>query len=180
MAQERRLRASGATWEALAVGDADVQVLRDLIARARRGPGVCALFTGPSGTGKTLAAGVIAKDLGLPLYRISLSAVVSKYIGETEKNLRRVFDTAESADSVLVFDDADALFGKRSEVDDGRTRNRRPDIDYVTNRVRLHRGLIIFSLTATSEVDHRLLRDRLPVVTFAGSAGPGGRRRRKA
>jgi SpoVK/Ycf46/Vps4 family AAA+-type ATPase len=88
----------------------------------RRGPALRFLFSGPGGTGKTLAARVMAYELRLPLYRIDLSIVVSKYIGETEKNLGRVFDGAEDADAILFFDEADAFFGKRSEVKDSHDR----------------------------------------------------------
>src|SRR5205807_3578810 len=89
-----------------------------LAARGARGLSITALFSGASGTGKTMAAEVIANELALDLYRIDLSQVVSKYIGETEKNLRRVFDAAEEGGAILLFDEADALFGKRSEVKD--------------------------------------------------------------
>src|SRR5262249_34232586 len=85
-------------------------------AKSRRGLGSGVLFSGPSGTGKTMAAEVLAHELGLDLYRIDLSSVVSKYIGETEKNLRRLFDAAEESGAILLFDEADALFGRRSEV----------------------------------------------------------------
>src|SRR5206468_7440460 len=87
-----------------------------------RGLGVAVLFAGPSGTGKTLAAEVLAGELRLDLYRVDLSQVVSKYIGETEKNLRQIFDAAEAGGAVLLFDEADALFGKRSEVKDSHDR----------------------------------------------------------
>ena len=121
-----------ATWDDLVLPAAQLRVLREVAvhvrrratvyerwgfgARGARGLGIAALFAGPSGTGKTLAAEVLAGDLRLDLYRIDLAAVVSKYVGETEKNLRRVFDAAEAGGAVLLFDEADALFGKRSEV----------------------------------------------------------------
>ena len=121
-----------AEWADLVLPEAQLQVLRDIAAHVRqraqvyetwgfaakgaRGLGISALFAGASGTGKTMAAEVLANDLRLDLYRIDLSQVVSKYIGETEKNLRRVFDAAEAGGAVLLFDEADALFGKRSEV----------------------------------------------------------------
>ncbi len=84
--------------------------------------GISALFWGSSGTGKTLAAEVLANELNLDLYRIDLSSVVSKYIGETEKNLRKIFDAAETGGAILLFDEADALFGSRSQVKDSRDR----------------------------------------------------------
>ena len=86
------------------------------------GRGITALFSGPSGTGKTMAAGILARELGLDLYKIDLSRVVSKYIGETEKNLDRIFEEAENANAMLFFDEADALFGKRSAIKDAHDR----------------------------------------------------------
>ena len=100
-----------------------------------RGLGISALFAGESGTGKTMAAEVIANDLRLNLYRIDLSAVVSKYIGETEKNLRRLFDAAEDGGAILFFDEADALFGKRSEVKDSHDRYANIEINYLLQRM---------------------------------------------
>ena len=100
-----------------------------------RGFGISALFAGESGTGKTMAAEVIANDLQLNLYRIDLSAVVSKYIGETEKNLRRLFDAAERGGAILFFDEADALFGKRSEVKDSHDRYANIEINYLLQRM---------------------------------------------
>ena len=110
-------------------------------AHGRRGLGVSALFAGESGTGKTLAAEVLAAALQLDLYRIDLSAVVSKYIGETEKNLRRVFDAAEDGGVLLLFDEADALFGKRSEVKDSHDRYANIEVDYLLQRMETFRGL---------------------------------------
>src|SRR4029079_18179712 len=100
-----------------------------------RGQGVSALFSGPSGTGKTLAAEVLAGALRLDLYRIDLAITVSKYIGETEKNLRRVFDAAEEGGAILLFDEADALFGKRSEVKDSHDRHANIEVSYLLQRM---------------------------------------------
>src|SRR6185295_1706999 len=99
-----------------------------------RGLGISALFAGVSGTGKTMAAEVLATELRLDLYRIDLSQVVSKYIGETEKNLRRVFDAAEMGGVLLLFDEADALFGKRSEVKDSHDRYANIEVSYLLQR----------------------------------------------
>src|SRR4029079_15735571 len=90
--------------------------------KSSRGLGISALFTGPSGTGKTMAAEVLANDLGLDLYRVDLSTVVSKYVGENEQKLRELFDAADPGAAVLLFDEADALFGKRTEVRDSHDR----------------------------------------------------------
>jgi SpoVK/Ycf46/Vps4 family AAA+-type ATPase len=100
-----------------------------------RGLGIGVLFAGVSGTGKTMAAEVIANDLRLNLYRIDLSQVVSKYIGETEKNLRRLFDAAEDGGAILFFDEADSLFGKRSEVKDSHDRYANIEINYLLQRM---------------------------------------------
>ncbi|MCU0492118.1 MAG: ATP-binding protein, partial [Chloroflexaceae bacterium] len=109
--------------------------------RGTRGLGMSALFAGASGTGKTTAAEVLAHELHLDLYRIDLSAVVSKYIGETEKNLRRVFDAAEESGAILLFDEADALFGKRSEVKDSHDRYANIEVSYLLQRMEGYRGL---------------------------------------
>src|SRR5918999_530797 len=111
--------------------------------RGARGLGMGALFAGPSGTGKTMAAEVLARELELDLYRIDLSSVVSKYIGETEKNLRRVFDAAEEGGAILLFDEADALFGKRSEVKDSHDRYANIEVSYLLQRMDSYRGLAI-------------------------------------
>jgi SpoVK/Ycf46/Vps4 family AAA+-type ATPase len=126
-----------------------------------RGMGISVLFSGPSGTGKTLAAEVLANSLRLDLYRIDLSQVVSKYIGETEKNLRRVFDAAEEGGSVLLFDEADAIFGKRSEVKDSHDRYANLEVSYLLQRMESYRGLAILTTNLKSAIDpafHRRLR----------------------
>jgi len=130
-------------------------------ARGERGLGVAVLFCGESGTGKTLAAEVLAEELGLDLYRIDLSSVVSKYIGETEKNLRRVFDAAEDSGAVLLFDEADALFGKRGEVKDSHDRYANIEVSYLLQRMEAYRGLAILTTNLKSALDaafHRRLR----------------------
>src|SRR5262249_15981093 len=126
------------TWDDIVLPEDAIAALHELCARVIEGPrvlgewgfgrkllygkGPTALFSGPSGTGKTMAAEIIANELGLDLYKIDLSGVVSKYIGETEKNLDRIFHAAEDANAILFFDEADALFGKRSEVRDSHDR----------------------------------------------------------
>ena len=132
----------------------------------RRGLGVSALFLGPSGTGKTMAAEVLAGQLRLDLYRIDLSAVVSKYIGETEKNLRRVFDAAERGGAVLLFDEADALFGKRSEVKDSHDRYANIEVGYLLQRMEAYRGLAILTTNAKNALDPAFLRRIRFVVQF--------------
>lgn len=135
-------------------------------ARESRGLGLCALFTGESGTGKTLAAEAIANELALDLYRIDLAQVVSKYIGETEKNLRRVFDAAESSGAVLLFDEADALFGKRSDVKDSHDRYANIEVAYLLQRVESYRGLAILTTNLRNALDRAFLRRLRFVVPF--------------
>ena len=131
-----------------------------------RGLGITALFAGPSGTGKTLAAEVIASALSLDLYRIDLSAVVSKYIGETEKNLRRIFDAAEAGGAVLLFDEADALFGKRSEVKDSHDRYANIEVGYLLQRMESYAGLAILSTNMKQNLDQAFLRRIRFIVDF--------------
>ncbi|MFT3801605.1 MAG: AAA family ATPase [Burkholderiaceae bacterium] len=123
-----------------------------------RGVGITALFTGPSGTGKTLAAEAVASELGLDLYRIDLAAVVSKYIGETEKNLDRVFTAAERANAVLFFDEADSLFGKRSEVKDAHDRYANIEIAYLLQKMEQFDGLAILATNLKQNLDDAFAR----------------------
>ena len=134
--------------------------------KINRGLGINALFAGESGTGKTMAAEVIANGLRLNLYRIDLSAVVSKYIGETEKNLRRLFDAAEDGGAILFFDEADALFGKRSEVKDSHDRYANIEINYLLQRMEAYRGLAILATNMLSALDTAFLRRLRFVIKF--------------
>ena len=131
-----------------------------------RGRGITALFCGPSGTGKTLAAEILAIELELDAYRVDLSSVVSKYIGETEKNLRRVFDAAERAGVLLFFDEADALFGKRSDVKDSHDRYANIAIDYLLHRMEEYSGLAVLATNLRSHLDQAFLRRLRFVVEF--------------
>jgi hypothetical protein len=126
--------------------------------RMNRGFGISALFAGESGVGKTMAAEVIANDLQLHLYRIDLSAVLSKYIGETPKNLRRLFDAAEQGGAILFFDEADALFGKRSEVKDSHDRYANIEINYLLQRMEEFSGLAILATNMKTALDPAFLR----------------------
>lgn len=131
-----------------------------------RGLGLNALFAGESGTGKTMAAEVIANALELDLYRIDLSSVVSKYIGETEKNLRKLFDAAEDSGAILFFDEADALFGKRSEVKDSHDRYANIEINYLLQRMESYRGLAILATNMKSSLDKAFMRRLRFIVDF--------------
>jgi MoxR-like ATPase len=135
-------------------------------ARAWNESGLAVLFAGPPGTGKTMAAEAIAAELALPLYRIELSQVVNKYIGETEKNLRRLFDAADSADVVLFFDEADALFGKRTEVKDAHDRYANLEISYLLERMERFKGLAILATNRKKDLDEAFLRRLRFVVEF--------------
>lgn len=134
--------------------------------RMNRGLGISVLFAGESGTGKTMAAEVIANELGLLLYRIDLSAVVNKYIGETEKNLRRLFDAAEGGGAILLFDEADALFGKRGEVKDSHDRYSNIEVNYLLQRMEAFRGLAILATNMKSALDQAFLRRLRFIVRF--------------
>jgi hypothetical protein len=171
-----------ADWNDLVLPAAQKDVLREVAAQVRRrqvvyeqwgfagrgsrGLGVSALFSGPSGTGKTMAAEVLARELRLDLYRIDLSTVVSKYIGETEKNLRRVFDAADEGGAILLFDEADALFGKRSEVKDSHDRYANIEVSYLLQRMEAYRGLAILTTNLKDSLDSAFLRRLRFVVQF--------------
>ena len=171
-----------ASWDDLVLPEPQLETLREIASHVRhramvydrwgfgtkgsRGLGISALFAGASGTGKTMAAEVLACELRLDLYRIDLSAVVSKYIGETEKNLRRVFDAAEQGGAVLLFDEADALFGKRSEVKDSHDRYANIEVSYLLQRMESYRGLAILTTNLKSALDSAFLRRIRFVVQF--------------
>jgi hypothetical protein len=173
---------STAGWDELVLPEAQRQILRDAAAHVRqrtkvyeqwgfagrgsRGLGISALFAGPSGTGKTMAAEVLALALDLDLYRIDLSSVVSKYIGETEKNLRLIFDAAEEGGAILLFDEADALFGKRSDVKDSHDRYANIEVSYLLQRMEAYRGLAILTTNLKSALDTAFLRRIRFIVQF--------------
>jgi len=145
---------------------ATVQHRWGLAGNGRRGLGTSAVFSGPSGTGKTLAAEFVAAQLGLDLYRIDLSNVVSKYIGETEKNLRKVFDAAEAGGAVLLFDEADALFGKRTDVKDSKDRHANIEVAYLLQRMETYGGLAVLTTNFRKALDDAFLRRLQFIVEF--------------
>ena len=134
--------------------------------RMKRGVGISALFAGKSGTGKTLAAQVIANDLKHDLYRIDLSAVIGKYIGETEKNLDRLFDAADDSNAILLCDEADALFEKRSDVKDATDRYANMPIAYLLQRIESYQGLVILSTNSKESLDKAIMRRIRFIVDF--------------
>ncbi|MBN8442669.1 MAG: ATP-binding protein [Thauera sp.] len=137
-----------------------------IAARARYKPGVRALLVGPSGTGKTLAAGWIATQLGLPLYRVDLASVTSKYIGETEKNLAELFARAEHADVVLLFDEADSLFGKRTEVKDANDRFANQQTNYLLQRIESYEGITLLTSNSRARFDSAFTRRLDAIIEF--------------
>ncbi|MEA2165510.1 MAG: hypothetical protein QOK37_3637 [Thermoanaerobaculia bacterium] len=171
-----------ATLDQIVLPAAEKQLLRDIAGQVARrslvyddwgfgrqtvrGLGISALFAGESGTGKTMAAECIANDLQLDLYRIDLSAVVSKYIGETPKNLRQLFDAAERGGAILFFDEADALFGKRSEVRDSHDRYANIEINYLLQRIESYRGLAILATNLKAHLDAAFTRRLRFIVNF--------------
>ncbi|MEA3189689.1 MAG: hypothetical protein QOD77_271 [Thermoplasmata archaeon] len=169
----RRIEPSATMDDLVLLPDAKAQ-LREIIAQVRgrtlvydewgfarpdaRGRGVTVLFSGASGTGKTMAAEVLAASLGLELYSIDLASVVSKYVGETEKNLRRVFDAADRSGVLLLFDEADALFANRTEVRDSHDRYANLEVDYLLQRMESYRGLAVLATNRKSSIDAAFLR----------------------
>jgi SpoVK/Ycf46/Vps4 family AAA+-type ATPase len=135
-------------------------------AKAWNESGISVLFAGPPGTGKTMAAEILALKLQLPMYRIDLSQVVNKYIGETEKNLKRLFDAADISDMILFFDEADALFGKRSEVKDAHDRYANLEISYLLERVERFKGLAILATNRQKDLDEAFLRRLRYTIEF--------------
>ena len=173
---------SGNTWSDLILSESELNILRELATHVRhkdkvyhhwgfgkknaRGLGISALFAGASGTGKTLAAEVLGNELELDVYRIDLSSVVSKYIGETEKNLKKIFDTAEGCGAILLFDEADALFGKRSEVKDSHDRYANMEVSYLLQRIESYQGLAILTTNLKDDLDRAFLRRIRFIVQF--------------
>lgn len=140
-------------------------------ARVAYGRGISALFSGPSGTGKTMAAQIVAKDLGVDLLQVDLSKTVSKYIGDTEKNLDRVFEAAECSGSVLLFDEADAIFGRRTEIKDAHDRHANVEVAYLLQRLEAFRGLTILTTNLKQNIDSAFSRRLRFVIDFALPTG---------
>jgi hypothetical protein len=160
------------SWNDLVLTEGRFDQLRSIVTRYRHSGqvydewgfsstpsrGLVALFSGPSGTGKTLAAEVLASELGLDMFKLDLSSVVSKYIGETEKNLDQVFDAAGVGNVVLFFDEADSLFGKRSEVKDARDRYANIEVSYLLQRVEAFDGVVVLATNFEKSIDDAFLR----------------------
>jgi SpoVK/Ycf46/Vps4 family AAA+-type ATPase len=171
-----------ATWTDLVAPPDTIAALREICARVAgrervlrrwgfdeklsRGTGVTALLTGPPGTGKTMAAEVVAGELGLDLYRVDLAGVVSKYIGETEKNIERIFSAARRSNAILLFDEADALLGKRSEVRDAHDRYANIEVAYLLQRMESYDGLALLSTNLRNNLDEAFARRLAFTVHF--------------
>jgi winged helix domain-containing protein/ATPase family protein associated with various cellular activities (AAA) len=170
------------TWDEIVLPQDNLSQLKELCAQARYrhlvygewgferklslGKGLNALFSGPPGTGKTMAAEVIAHELQLDLYRIDLSQVVSKYIGETEKNLHQIFQEAQTGHAILFFDEADALFGKRSEVKDAHDRYANIEVGYLLQKMEEYEGVAILATNLSQHIDEAFLRRMHFIVEF--------------
>ncbi len=176
-----------ATWDDLVLPAKEITTLKQIASQmdhrlrvqqwgfksvGGRGMGLTAIFAGASGTGKTMAAEVLGRELKLDLFRVDLSQTVSKYIGETSRNLRRIFDTAEEAGAILLFDEADALFGKRTEVRDSHDRYANTEVSYLLQRMELYRGLAVLSTNMKQAIDSAFLRRVRFVVQFAFPDAP--------
>jgi AAA+ superfamily predicted ATPase len=173
---------ASADWDDLILPEKEKDILKEILIhvqykstvydqwgfadKSKRGLGISALFAGQSGTGKTMAAEVLAHTLKLDVYRIDLSSVVSKYIGETEKNLSKVFDAAEGGGVILLFDEADSLFGKRSDVKDSHDRYANMEVSYLLQRMEAYQGLAILTTNLKDSIDQAFLRRIRFVVQF--------------
>jgi hypothetical protein len=183
---------SPAGWTELVLPEAQTAILRQIVMNARHaakvnqewgfagrypsGLGLSALFSGASGTGKTMAAGVLARELNRDLYQIDLATVVSKYIGETEKHLRKIFDAAERSGAILFFDEADALFGKRSQVRDSHDRYANLEVSYLLQRMESYRGIAILTTNMHNSLDTAFQRRLRFVVQFPFPDSPSRER----
>ncbi len=179
---QRIVPAGSASWDRLVLPDNEANILKSMVAHinqrqkvfenwgweadSSRGLGISALFSGSSGTGKTFSAEIIAKELGVDLQRIDLPSVVSKYIGESEKTLAKIFDAAEYGGSILLFDEADAVFGKRSEVKDANDRYANLEVSYLLQRMESFRGLVVLTTNQETSMDTAFLRRIRFIVRF--------------
>lgn len=171
-----------ATWKDIVLTDSQKMILEEISAQVKqrnkvynkwgfnakssRGLGISVLFAGESGTGKTMASEVLANELQLDLYKIDLSKVVNKYIGETEKNLKKIFDAAEDGGAILLFDEADALFGKRSDVKDSHDRYSNIEVSYLLQRMESYRGLAILTTNMKNALDSAFIRRLRFIINF--------------
>lgn len=175
-------------WQTLVLSETEKKSLQAIVRQVRQrqkvyrdwgfaqhfayGLGMCALFAGSSGTGKTLAARIIASQLGRDLYQVDLSSVMDKYIGETEKNLEKIFTAAERSGAVLLFDEADALFGKRTKVEDAKDRYANSGVSYLLQRLEQYNGLSILTTNLRSAIDSAFSRRLRFIINFSFPSAP--------
>lgn len=153
-------------WKDLVLNESAFQLLAQLFDSAKQKQYCNALFYGPAGTGKTLAATLLGKELGNDVVRIDLGGLVSKFIGETEKNLREIFSRAESKNWILLFDEADALFGKRTTVRDAHDKYATQEISYLLQRIEEYNGIVLFTSNKKSNIDEAFLRRLRYIIHF--------------
>ena len=154
------------SWDNLHLGKETTSELKGIADQIQTGKRGVALFVGPPGTGKTLASGVLASAQGLDLFRVDLALLVSKYIGETEKNLAGLFEQTNEPGGILLFDEADALFGKRSEVKDAHDRFANVDVSFLLERIEDFPGVVILTSNLRSNFDDAFLRQMAWVIEF--------------
>lgn len=146
------------TWDDLSVGETTLQALKRIAAQIQSGKGGVALFTGTAGTGKTMTASILASLQGVDVYRVDLSSIISKYIGETEKNLSDVFEQNKSQDAILLFDEADSLFGKRTSVKDAHDRYANLDTSFLLKKIEDYGGVVVLTSNLHSAFDETFIR----------------------
>jgi SpoVK/Ycf46/Vps4 family AAA+-type ATPase len=173
---------SKASWTDLKIPDTEIDAIKkvintykpilennkktDLTTENINGPGISIWFNEENASGKKIAAAIIARELGLELYRIDLSLVVSKYIGETEKNLDKIFDAAEGKNWILFFDEADALFGKRTQINDAHDKYANQEVTYLLQRIEFYQGLTILATNSKIKPDESKLLQFKYIVRF--------------
>jgi SpoVK/Ycf46/Vps4 family AAA+-type ATPase len=161
-------------WKDLVLNETTFQLLAKLHDSGKQRQSVNALFYGPHGTGKTLAATILGKELGNEVVRIDLGRMISKFAGETEKNLREIFSRAETKNWILLFDEADALFGKRTAVKDAHNRYAKPEISYLVQRIDAYNGIVLFATNRKGQIDDLFIR-RLRYIIHFPLPGPAER-----
>lgn len=161
-------------WKDLVLNESTFQLLAKIQESAKQKQSFNALFYGPHGTGKTLAATVLGKELGYEVFKIDVAKLISKYVGEVEKNLREIFSRAETKNWILLFEEADALFGKRTAVKNAHDRYANSDAAYLIQRIDAHNGIVLFATNRKSQIDEIFIR-RMQYVIYFPLPGPAER-----
>lgn len=160
------------TWGRLSVGKDTLNELKSITQQARSGWKGAALFYGPPGTGTTIAAGILAGELGLDLYKVDMPSIISKTIGETEKNLSAIFEESSNASTILFFDEADALFGKRTKVKDAHDQYANIDTNHLLQQIEDFEGIVIFASDSKSSIDDAFFRRVTRAIKFTQPEPP--------